>query len=90
MSCPICGGLSALDGEWLRATGSAEVFVEGFFLGLIMERTARFNARHVSNLVCVEHLRMLRVLADKIPLEVVGPSHRHLLNLGLQAVEDSG
>lgn len=85
-SCPICGGLSANEGLWIQNVPSNESFVEGFLLGLIIERAARHNSKHVSALVCAEHLKTLRTLANKIPESIVGPSYRHLLNLGLRSV----
>lgn len=85
-TCPICGGLWGLANK-NPDIATSDAFVEGFMLGIITERAAHFNERNVSSLVCVEHLKRLRALADLIPLEIVGPTHRHLLNLGLEVVK---
>jgi hypothetical protein len=81
--CPLCGGLSATQ----DMSGLDQAFIEGFYLGVIIERVAQRNALTVATMLCAEHLRVLRDLADKIPLEIVGPNHRHLLSMGLHAVK---
>ena len=90
-SCPICAGIFAAEQVNLEnGTNLHTIVVESFFTGVVTERLARSRECHVSSMMCAEHLKQLRVLASKVPLEMIDRTHRHILNLGLEVVKDSG
>jgi hypothetical protein len=85
-TCPLCGGIAG--NSLLTDDPTVEqVFTEGFVLGFLVERIARMNATGVSQLICVEHVRIIRDLLNKVPDTIIAPQYRHILHMGLVSVK---